>query len=62
MTMQQEAGVTPEGPYTAWSLPNGTRAEVRDADGKRVKRFTGEMAWSDAVREAGDRNAKEARG
>jgi hypothetical protein len=54
----QEDGVTPRGDHTAWALPNGTRAQVRNKAGKVVKRFTGEMAWADAVRHAGDLNAQ----
>lgn len=56
--MTQEAGVSPTGPFTAWATPNGMRAEVRRL-GQAVARFTGETAWSDAVRDAGDRNAAE---
>lgn len=55
--MKQEEGVVPEGPFTAWATPNGTVAEVREG-AKTVKRFRGEMAWSDAVRDAGDRNVE----
>lgn len=56
--MMQETGVVPTGDFTAWAIPNGTRAEVRDPRGKVVQRFTGEMAWSDAVRAAGDKNSE----
>jgi len=56
--MMQEDGVSPRGPHTAWATPNGIRAQVRDDKGKVIKRFTGETAWSDAVRVAGDLNSQ----
>jgi len=59
--MIQEDGVTPRGEYTAWATPNGMRAQVRDSKGRVIKRFTGETAWSDAVREAGDSNSRKFR-
>lgn len=43
------------GPFTAWSSADGMHAEVR-AGSLVMTRFLGETAWSDAVREAEDRN------
>lgn len=58
-------GVTPTGIFTAIGTPDGMRAVVikKNNDGlsSTVKRFEGETAWSDAVREAGDLNAKASR-
>lgn len=54
--LTEEVGVFPAGPYSAWA--NDVLGEVRK-NGKRVGRvFKGESGWSDAVRAAGDRNAK----
>lgn len=55
--MKQEMGVVPEGEHTAWSDPDGMRAEVRKGS-KVVKRLKGESSWSNAVRKAGDLNAE----
>ncbi len=56
--MEPQVGVLPTGPYTAWSTPEGMRSEIRGDDGKVIKRLRGETSWSDAVREAGDMNAR----
>ena len=54
--MTPEYGVSPTGRHTAWATPNGMRGQVR-AGGKVVRRLTGEDAWSEAIRVAGDLNA-----
>lgn len=54
--LELEEGVWP-GEHTAWSSPNGMRAEVRKGT-KVVKRFRGETAWMDAKRTAEDLNLK----
>lgn len=48
-----EDPVFPPGPYKVWA--NARRAEIR-RKGRVLLTFTGEMAWADAVREAGDMN------
>jgi hypothetical protein len=69
LDMTQEEGVFPTGPFTAWSSGDGQRAVVRKQDpnalsasGYRlVAGYSGESAYQDAVREAGDLNAVEQR-
>lgn len=54
--MMPETGVFPSGRHSAWATPNGMRGQVR-IGAKVVRRLTGEDAWSEAVRVAGDLNA-----
>ena len=59
-------GVTPLGPFEAVGTPDGMKAAVigtkngtYDDSGKyTVHRYRGETAWADAVRQAGDLNAR----
>lgn len=57
--MEEQYGVAPLGRYSAWATPSGTEATVIDSTTeKAVRSFTGETAWSDAERYAGDLNAQ----
>jgi hypothetical protein len=53
-----EQDVSPAGEYSAWASPDGMKAEVRTSNGRVAKRLTGESAWSDAARLAGDLNIR----
>lgn len=44
-----------DGDYTAWATADGCKAQVRHHS-TVVRSFSGETAWSDAVREAEDLN------
>ena len=61
LMMEQQGGVFPSGPYEAWATPDGTRSAIMKFNNDQcqwevVKTFRGESAWSDAEREAGDKN------
>ena len=57
--MEEQYGVVPLGRYSAWATPNGFEATVVDSrTNLPVWSFTGETAWSDAERYAGDMNAR----
>lgn len=48
--------LTVSGPYEAFATEDGCKAEVRKGN-TVVKKFSGETAWSDSVREAEDLNS-----
>ena len=61
---QELEGVTPEGPFKAVGTADGMKAAViaprhnEDDEMYTVHRYRGETAWEDAVRQAGDLNAR----
>lgn len=61
--MSKQDGVFPEGRYQAWATESGTRASVMKPGPEGIiivhKNYKGESAWSNAIRDAGDLNAKE---